>query len=271
MLCGEKNLSSFGEQSTPPAPVVLSESSSPVLSPKPTCFKSCNSDSLKHFHSMSVKHKDTLLCGHLQLCIAVFKCLFNSSTSTFQSQEIRHEGEIKKNVDNTTSTLKTRVHSSDSDVEIIDVNDSCTNCFVDTNHKSVEDTVANQQNSDLSAATTTTAFLVNQTCLVEDMLELLIFPASKWFAQLHEGKQCSKLSNEDQRINNTHDGVDGTIESASSHFKSLPSVLCSRKLLNYSFSFLLCMAHCNPFISQLLASRLHDLMFCGKRCIYIYI
>ncbi|CAH8875847.1 unnamed protein product [Trichobilharzia szidati] len=271
--------SSFGEQTTPPDPGVptvnadctaltstittlLPESYSPMLSRKPTCFKSCNSDSLKYFHCMPVKHKDILLCGHLQLCIALFKCLFNSSNSTFQSQQMRHEGEIKTNVDNISSTVKTRVHSSDSDVEIIDVNDSSTNCVVDTNHKSAEDTVVNHQNSDLSAATTTTARVLNQTCLVKDMLELLIFPASRWFAQLHEGEQWSELSNKDQGINNTHDHVDGTTEAASFHPKSLPSILCSRKLLNYSFSFLLSMAYCDPSISQLLASRLYDIMFC---------
>ncbi|KAH8869289.1 putative ubiquitin carboxyl-terminal hydrolase FAF [Schistosoma japonicum] len=185
-------------------------------------FATCRPDKIIHqFHDIPIEEKDLLICGHLRVWVALYKCFIDSSSSLLQ---LLTEDESKEIND----LLKGCVDLNNNDDHHI----TC----VDTN-------------------------------LRTDILEFILFPASKRYNEIRGSKVSSQITNQHHiMISNfeNNNSSDSSSKNLTSPFSTSSNLSCSRNLMKCSFDFLLSLTIFNPLVNQLLTSMLYDLVFCGK-------
>ncbi|KAK4475402.1 hypothetical protein MN116_002461 [Schistosoma mekongi] len=208
-------------------------------------FATCRPDTIIHqFHDIPIEEKDLLICGHLRVCVAMYQCFIDSSSSLLQ---LLTEDEIKEIND----LPEGSVHLNNNDHYHI----TC----VDTNLRTV--------NTNALLYNSLSSYSTNELYLVKDILEFILFPASKRYNEIRESKVSSQVTNQhhimNSKLENNNSGNSNS-KSLASHFSTSSDLSCSRKLMKCSFDFLLSLTNFNPLVNQLLTSMLYDLVFCAN-------
>ncbi|CAH8682566.1 unnamed protein product [Schistosoma rodhaini] len=211
------------------------------------------------FHVMSIEDKDTLICGHLRILKSLYQCILDSTHSSVQLLTCGDDtdqlfGEMKQTSRQINDFPTIIVNSVDRN------NEDNVNC-ISTTSKTVN-------TNDLQCNKNSSNYLINQLYLVKDLVELLLFPASKQYNEIRRSTICSQINNHHNIINCDYNNINNDMIDhnsysplSTSHFSTFSNLSCSRKLMNSTFDFLLSITIRNPLNSQLLTTMLYDLIF----------
>ncbi|TNN12696.1 putative ubiquitin carboxyl-terminal hydrolase FAF-X [Schistosoma japonicum] len=208
-------------------------------------FATCRPDKIIHqFHDIPIEEKDLLICGHLRVWVALYQCFIDSSSSLLQ---LLTEDESKEIND----LLK-------GCVDLNKIDDYHITC-VDNNLRTVNTNALDYNNL--------SGYSMNQLCLVKDILEFILFPASKRYNEIRGSKVSSQVTNQHHIMNSNlenNNSSDSSSKNLTTHFSTSSNLSCSRNLMKCSFDFLLSLTIFNPLVNQLLTSMLYDLVFCAN-------
>ncbi|CAH8667870.1 unnamed protein product [Schistosoma curassoni] len=206
-----------------------------------------------HFHNMSTEDKDSLICGHLRICKSLYQCFLHSTNSSLQllaSEDCTDQlfDQMKQISGQINDFPMNIVNSGDRN------NNDNVKCISTTSE--TLNTTDQQYNNNISH------YLINQLYLVKDLIEFLLFPASKQYNEIRKSTICSQINNQHHIVNYDYNNINDNIINHNSYSPLSTSHLsCSRKLMNSTFDFLLSITKCNSLNSQLLTTMLYDLIF----------